>query len=169
MSRNALGDPGVQLYTAHNLWYEHPQRMWSTGYKKGAIVPAGTAITNLTRSKKWMKFYILFVVPQTRVQHGILWMPNHHPGVTLEGFVRRTFTEKTFEQLVEGFSEAEIAAVRRGEVEPGMSRRAALVSWGFPPEVGTANLEVAAWKYWIHRFHNGYINFEGDAVASVTR
>ena len=80
--RHAMGAKGVQLYTACNLWYEHPQRMWSTGYRKGAIIPAGTAIHNLTKSKKWMKYYVLFVNPATRIQHGILWAHGHHPGTS---------------------------------------------------------------------------------------
>jgi hypothetical protein len=168
MGRHALGAAGVQLYTACNLWYEHPQRMWSTGYRKGAILPAGTAIQKLIKSKKWMKYYILFVNPATRIQHGILWAHGHHPGISLEQYVRRTFTDRNFDALVTGFSAEEVTAIHKGQVQPGMSRRAVLVSWGFPPEIGTPTLEAPQWKYWTHRFANSFVNFDGDVVTSVT-
>jgi len=162
-----MGATGIQLYTACNLWYEHPQRMWSTGYRKGAIIPAGSAVQKLTKSKKWMKYYVLFVNPATRIQHGILWAHGHHPGVALEDYVRRTFSDKTFDQLVEGFTPDEVAAIQRGAVQPGMSKKAVLVSWGYPPEIGTPTLAQSQWKYWIHRFATSMVNFEGDHVVSV--
>jgi len=166
--RHALGAKGVQIYTACNLWYEHPQRMWSTGYRKGAIIPAGSAVQKLTKSKKWMKYYVLFVNPATRIQHGILWAHGHHPGVALEDYVRRTFSDKTFDQLVEGLTAEEIASIHKGEVVPGMSKRAVTISWGHPPEIGTPTLGATQWKYWIHRFATSFVNFDGDVVASVS-
>ena len=38
---------GQRLYTAYNIWFEKPERIWSINYKKGAIIPAGTQVRDV--------------------------------------------------------------------------------------------------------------------------
>ena len=157
-----------QLYTACNMWYEEPLRMWSTGYQKGALLPAGTPVSNVEIKKKWTKKYIMFVVDKTGTQHGVLWIPSHRPGVEISEMQDRLFSTKTFDQLTAGMTGAEKEAIKKGQVVKGMSKEAVLVAYGTPPETGTATRDQDQWKYWYDRFRTKIVNFENGKVTSIT-
>ena len=48
-------------FTACNLWYEKPERLYSTGYQLGAMLPAGeiSATTMNTSFVLWPTSYIV--------------------------------------------------------------------------------------------------------------
>src|SRR2546427_1485083 len=82
--------------------------------------------TTLFRSKLNMKFTVEFV-------------GKHHPGLTAEQWIDRFLTTRNFAALTNGLTAAEIKAIRAGQVQTGMSKKAVLVSVGYPPEVATAS------------------------------
>lgn len=151
-----------RLYTASNIWFEKPDKVYSTGYQKGNMLPAGSEVKDVKRSrgkleftdvKQDMKFTAEFVV-------------KHHPGLTAEQWMDRFLTAKDFAALTKGLTAAEIKAIRAGQVQTGMSRKAVLVSVGYPPEVATASTDLDVWKYWRDRFRNYQVKFSGGKVAS---
>jgi hypothetical protein len=153
-----------QLYTAHSIWYENPGKVWSTNYKKGVLLPAGSAIKNVTRSKK----AIQFAAVDTDIAFKIVFVSKHHPGVSIGDIYLRFTTEQTFEELTSEFSESEIEAIKAGKYAEGMSKGAILVSQGYPPEISTPSTDLDAWRYWRHRFATFVLHFdEAGKVESI--
>ena len=148
----------TQLHTAYNIWWEHVTKVWSTNYKKGRILPAGTPVKLVRRSNKTIKFTDL----NTDLTYTIVFVRNHHPGKSAGDIYDRMMTDKTFEELTAGFSELEIAAIKSGEVRQGMSKEAVLVSLGYPPESGTPSTKLDSWRYWWHRFDTFIVHFDDE-------
>ena len=148
--------PSQELYNSYNMWFEKPDSMWSINYKKGAIIPAGTKI----KSVKLERNKVVFTTFEHSNEFIINFTPKYHPGIDLEQFRDRLFTDKTFDQLVRGFSKKEIESIRSGVLKPGMSKKAVLVAYGYPPEHVTGSLEMDLWTYWINRFKKTNINFD---------
>lgn len=155
------------LYTAYNVWYEKPEVMWSVNYKKGILIPAGTAVTSLTlesghgRKGKACEFEIynndrVFVILFTR---------KYHPGLKSKDITNRLFTSQSFKQLTAGFSTLELECVKEGEVKPGIRKEAVLVAYGYPPEHLTHSIKENAWSYWITRFKRQIIIFNDNGVV----
>jgi len=148
----------AQQYTASNIWVEQPTRVYSTNYKKGYILAAGTAVKNVRTSKK----ALTFIDAETDIEYTIAFVTKHHPGKSAVAVFDRILTEKTIEQLTEGFDEMEKGAIETGSVEVGMSKEAVLVSQGYPPEVGTPSAKAPVWKYWRHRFATFGVTFDKE-------
>ncbi|MCC6544368.1 MAG: hypothetical protein IT392_07700 [Nitrospirae bacterium] len=148
--------PSQELFTSYNLWFEKPDSLWSINYQKGEIIPAGTKINsvNLKRNK------VVFTTSDNSTEYVINFTPKYHPGITLEQFRDRLFTNKTFDQLVRGFSKKEIEGIRSGQIVPGMSKKAVLVAYGYPPEHVTGSLDMNLWTYWSNRFKKTAVNFD---------
>src|SRR3990170_4574898 len=150
--------PSQELYNSYNMWFEKPDSMWSINYKKGAIIPAGTKI----KSVKLERNKVVFTTFEHSNEFIINFTSKHHPGINLEQFRDRLFTNKTFDQLVRGFSKKEIESIRSGVLKPGMSKKSVLVAYGYPPEHVTGSLEMNSWTYWLNRFKNKVIHFDNS-------
>ena len=75
------------------------------------------------------------------------------------------FTEKTFSELTAGMNEYEIEAIQQGKVKINMSKDAILVSYGYPPEHRTPELEKKMWLFWINRFQTKAIHFDENDIT----
>jgi hypothetical protein len=151
-----------KLYTACNFWYEKPERMWSTGYQKGAMLPAGTEVADVKRSSRKLEF----TDAKGGTKYAIEFTAKHHPGVTADQWMDRVLTGQDFAGLTKGLSAAEIKAIKEGKVQNGMSKKAVLVSVGYPPETGTASTDGDTWKYWRDRFRNYLVQFSNGRVSN---
>ena len=149
-----------KLYTACNLWYEKPDRMYSTGYQKGAMLPAGSEVTDVKRSSRKLEF------TSKDTKYTMEFIPKHNPGVTPDQWIDRVLTSRNFAALTSGMSAAEIKAIKEGRVQVGMSKKAVLVSAGYPPETGTPSTDSDTWKYWRHRFGSYNVQFSNGKVTN---
>jgi len=154
---------GRQLYTACNIWYERPTKIYSTLYQKGAMIPAGTPVANVIRKRK----YVVFTDAKTSTTYRIYWIRKHRPGISFAQFCQRLLTPKPFKQLTKGFTKQEIDAIKTGSVVNGMSKAAVLVSWGYPPEIRTPSIVASSWTYWKSRFDTVIVSFANDRVGSI--
>jgi hypothetical protein len=150
-----------RLYTAYNIWFEQPTKVYSTNYQKGNILPAGSEVKDVTRSSKKVEF----TDPKTAMKFSVEFVGKHHPGLTGEQWIDRFLTTRDFAALSSGLTAAEIKAVRAGQVQAGMSKKAVLLAAGYPPEVATASTKLDTWKYWRDRFRNYLVQFSGGKVA----
>jgi len=150
-----------QLYTAYNIWFEQPTKVYSTNYEKGNIFPAGSEVKDVVRSSKKLEFSD----PKLNLKFSIEFVGKHHPGVTGEQWIGRFLTTRDFAALTRGLTAAEIKAIKAGQVQVGMSKKAVLVSVGYPPEVATASTELDTWKYWRDRFRNYLVQFSNGKVS----
>ena len=149
-----------KLYTACNLWYEKPDRMYSTGYQKGAMIPAGSEVTDVKRSSRKLEF------TSGGTKYSMEFISKHNPGVTADQWIDRVLTPQDFGALTRGMSAAEIKAIKEGKVQNGMSKKAVLVSVGYPPETGTPSTDSDTWKYWRDRFRNYLVQFSNGKVSN---
>ena len=150
-----------KLYTAYNIWFEQPTKVYSTNYQKGNILPAGSEVKDVKRSSEKLEFTDV----NLDIRFTFEFVGKHHPGLTGEQWMARFLTTRDFAALSSGLTAAEIKAVRAGEVKAGMSRKAVLLAAGYPPEVATASTKLDTWKYWRHRFGSYLVRFSDGKVA----
>jgi hypothetical protein len=151
-----------RLYTAYNIWFESPQKVYSTNYQRGNILPAGSEVKDVKRSSGKLEFTDV----NLDMRFTFEFVGKHHPGLTGEQWMDRFLTTRDFAALSQGLTAAEIKAVRAGQVKAGMSRKAVLLAAGYPPEVGTASTKLDTWKYWRHRFGSYPVRFSDGKVES---
>jgi len=151
-----------RLYTAYNIWFEKPDRIYSTSYQKGNMLPAGSEVKDVKRSRSKLEFTDV----KQDMKFSAEFVGKHHPGLTAEQWMDRFLTTRDFAALTRGLTAAEIKAIRAGLVQAGMSKKAVLVSVGNPPEVGTASTDLDVWKYWRDRFRNYEVKFGGGKVTA---
>jgi hypothetical protein len=168
--RSAKAQAGRTLYTAYNLWYENPERMYCVNYCKGSLLPAGSKVSGVGVVRKAFKKRqgIEFKTVEDGVTRVIFFNPEFHPGLTIEQFRDRLFTPETLEELTKGLTEEEIAHVRKGEVAVDMSKKAVVLSRGYPPEHETPSVRANRWTYWVSRFNKSVVHFsDGGRVSAI--
>ena len=163
----ALGAAGAasaadRLYTAYNIWFEQPTKVYSTNYQRGNILPAGSEVKDVNRTPKRLEFTDV----KLNMKFSFEFVESHHPGLTREQWIDRFLTTKDFAALSQGLTAAEIKAIKAGQVQVGMSRKAVLLAAGYPPEVATASTQLDIWKYWRHRFGSYLVRFSDGKVES---
>ena len=124
-----------KLYTAYNIWFEQPTKVYSTNYQRGNILPAGSEVKDVSRSSKNLEFTDV----KLNMKFSVEFVGKHHPGLTREQWIDRFLTPGDFAALSKGLTAAEIKAIRAGQVQAGMSKKAVLLAAGYPPEVATAS------------------------------
>jgi hypothetical protein len=160
--------PGGQLYTAYNIWYEHPEKIPVINYMKGAMLPAGTAVKNVTFGTGLAGFgkSISFQLAKSGESFTVVCSDKFYPGRTLQDFRDRLFTAKPLAELTKGFTAQELRCVKNGSFETGISRASVRVIYGYPPEhVNRADGRV--WTIWKSRF--GKLRLDFDDSDHVTR
>jgi hypothetical protein len=154
------------LYTAHNIWYEHADRVFAINYKKGAIIPVGARVADV-RAVRGGTPALHFAVPDAGVRVTMHLQPKFAPGVTIEAFRDRTLTSRPWEQIIDGLDPKEVDCVRNAIVQVGISKRAVLAAWGYPPEHATPSLDRSVWTYWVNRFVKKDLMFGPDGRTTT--
>ena len=155
-----------ETYTAHNIWWERRSKLMCINYKRGTIIPAGTPVASVTVTQEINPFsqmeegYISFKRVDTGEEFRVGMRSKFHPGKTLADCKNNMFTSKTFEQMISGFTETEVNAVKSGILVEGMSKAAVLMSYGHPPEHATPSLSGNIWYYWTSRMRRKAICFD---------
>ena len=152
-----------KLYTAFNVWYEKPSRVYCINYQAGTMIPAGTEISDVVIKKNTVSFQVM----KTGVKISIAFNPRYHgKDVTVETLKERLATTKTFDQLTAGFKPFEKEAISQGIVVKGMSKESVLTAFGYPPEHKTPSLDGDKWMYWKNRFLFVTIPFDENGMVS---
>lgn len=66
-----------------------------------------------------------------------------------------------------GFNNVEAQAIRQGDLKNGMSKRAVLAAYGYPPAHATRSIEEDDWKYWVNRFKTQIISFGNGRLRAI--
>ncbi len=161
---------GEILYTAHNIWYEvgKEQKLFCLNYKTGVILPAGTQVTNVqikktraARRANPQSMALFFETVKDSRKYMVHFTAKFHPGKTIEEYKDFMFGTKGFNQIVKGLKKNEIKAIKAGQIVAGMSKKAVLIAYGHPPEHKTPSLDMNQWRYWMNRFANKAVVFDG--------
>lgn len=165
-------DPNTPRYTAYNIWYEKTDNVWSVNYKVGNVIPAGTKVTNVKVGTKRRHDILAFTVPEYGDTEFIIhYNQKHHGSLPFSTFKERMLTTKNFAELTKGLTKEEIKAIKAVPpyISKGMSKEAAIISFGYPPESATPSTNANAWKYWLNRWRTIFVRFDdkGKAVSEV--
>ena len=158
---------GKTFYTIANIWYERPEKIYSTNYHKGTILPVGTKVTIKKISGKEIAFS-----NDSGMDFRILYVKKHSPGVSVEDHVDRYFSEKDpmgAGGVFKKFTKKEQDSIKAGTIEEGMSRDAVLMSYGYPPPVKTSTLNSDQWIYMENKFVSRAVQFKDGKVSSTGR
>lgn len=145
------------FYTRFNLYYEYGKHN-TTNYLRGIFLPVNTPVTLIRHRGK--SIYIR--LPNDEKIY--LYNVPEYSGENLNGIFKRTLS--TSETDLSEFTQEEQKAIKTGEVRIGMSKKAVLVSIGYPPKHKTISLESNSWLYWRHRFDTFIVEFENDTVVN---
>jgi hypothetical protein len=165
------------LYTAHNIWFERSDEISSLNFQRGIIIPAGTPIRNIAVQDDNTRSYLIFTKKKriffTTARENrdfiIHWNEKYHPGRSVFDYKFSMTTDKPFEEYTKGMTLREIDAIRRGEVIPGMGKKAVIITCGPPPENMTFNQEQPQWVYWISKHEKMIVYFDKTDRVLYTR
>jgi hypothetical protein len=166
-SLNADELSGKTYYTKTNIWYENPNDILSTNYHRGTILPFGTKVSIHSIKNNRIRF-----TPEGSGQlFTIINSPKTSTITTEELFKRYFSTEPVrigagdYQQV----TEADRDSIRNGIVEIGMSKKAVLMSYGYPPTHKTPLLTSDIWYYWYARLHRVNVYFKDDKVFKIEK
>lgn len=159
-------EEGGKYYTKVNIWYEKPQKIFSTNYHKGTLLPVGSEVEIIKRSRKKIQFREKSSGTEFRI-------------VLVKDFTKLNETEffdryLSKENVLNGSAYAAFSAldkenIKTGTLSEGMSKAAVLIAYGYPPTHRTPSTDENVWIYWKHRFGNFRVQFKDDKVAYIGR
>lgn len=156
------------MYTAQNIWYQKPEKIMIINHQAGKILPVGTEVKKIT-ARDGRRPYIKFVTVNDDKQFVIYITKKYYKKTSMEDFKNRLFTTKNFSQLTEGLTPSEIQGIKAGKVYDGMSKRAVLINFGYPPEHKTPSLDSTKWVFWKNRFKSVAVNFNSQNLVQTQR
>lgn len=126
-------------YTCYTLWYTDPMNMTSENIQQGTIIPFGTEVMLFKMTDSEIRFYLNEKEFCIKLADSAL--------ESIQSFVKRTFSDKTADQLLQNSSAAEFEKIRRGVVSEGMTESQVLVALGKPSLSRSPNLKDNTWIY----------------------
>lgn len=169
---------GKTYFTAANIRYDKPGRIDSTNFIWDTFIPVGTEVTikevndketfDVTSNAIQEEHAIRFVDKGGVVYKMVFVKKTAAPQQTVLTLFERYFSAE--DPLAPGgqfsaLSPAEQANVKKGVIASGMSRKAVLMAYGYPPGRSTPSLESNIWRYWLNRRKSITVKFENDAVV----
>ena len=150
-------------FTRVNIWYEHPEKLYSTNYHAGRIIPAGSEVDVFYAKKGRLKFRIKKIGMECMWTH-----VTRHSSLSFGREFDRVFAvENSFAKTSRQFHAQEKKAIDAGEIVPGMSRKAVLAAYGYPASHMTPDLDDNQWIYWMKRMTTKKVTFENGKVSVI--
>ncbi len=106
---------------------------------------------------------------QDRDEYTISFTDKYHPGKTIYDYVETMFTEKNISELLKGLNQKEIDSINNGVIMVGMSKRAVLISYGYPPEIKTPDLTNNIWTYYFNESKTEEVIFDDKGIVIQIR
>jgi len=157
---------GKTLYLQSNVWFENPMKISSVNYHRGTILSAGTKVKVQDISMGGIRFVTL----KNGLEYRILFSVKHFPGMDAEDLAELYFGEgdPLDSSTYSGFTAAEKKAIDEGRIIKGMSKKAVLMSYGYPPKHRTRSTDLNTWSYWNNRLFRMEVRFgKDDRVAQI--
>lgn len=155
-------ETGKNYYTRSNIWFEHPERIYSTNYHVGRVLPVGSRVemiqvttASITFSDETGTRYVIHFIPEYSGDFDTCFDACFSETDILES--------KTYQALTENEKEA----IQDARLAEGMNKQAVLMAYGQPPVHETPSLENNTWTYWINRFKTIQLVF--DSNKKLTR
>ena len=162
----ADGLEGKTYFTTVNIWFEKPQRIYSTNYHRGAILLLGEKVLVTAVSGKAIHF-----TGEDGTNYTIVIMKKHHSQkTTVESYFNQYFSKQS--PVLPGSPYHQLTAddkwhVKTGSIRTGMSKAAVLMAYGYPPSHRTPSLKSDIWVYWVNRFVKKNVYFKNGQVYKI--
>lgn len=153
-------DANATMYTQLNMRYNMSRRLTlveTTNFRVGVLIPVNSKVTLQDVNDK----QIVFVYKGKNIT---LQNKAKYSGKNISEIFTRYFSNKKLD--LSHFSKLEQKAIETGELKGGMSKKAVLVSLGYPPVHHTPTLEMNEWKFWKDRWTTYMVYFDKDKVVS---
>lgn len=152
----------ASIYTSYNMWYEDPSDIDSLNIQKGEILPFGTEVNITSATERKIKFRTVkdnreFVITYNKRKNII----------PIEDFMKKYFVTKDPEEMSLGIKPLVYEKIKRGIVEPGMSRGEVTRAYGPPAAFRTPSESVDTWVYWVDSATGKRVIFNGNKVSEV--
>lgn len=158
---------GKAYYTRVNIWYEHPNDILSTNYHRGVILPVGTKVSIHSINNRRIRF-----TPDGSGQMFTIVNDKQTNTISIDELFNRYFSVEAVQAGVDGSfqaTEAERENIKAGTITIGMSKKAVIMAYGYPPTHKTPLLTSDIWYYWYARLHKVNIYFKDDKVFKIER
>ena len=168
---------GRQYYLAYNLWYDNPRKIEAINFKMlPKVLGAGKPVEKVVLAYEALddetthiRFCIKGEEQIYRLYFSDRYQKNENGRLTYRELMVRTFTPMTFDEITNDLTQAEINNIKHGTIQKGMSKKAVLISWGFPPLMATLSLDDSRWTYWKKRVPHIYVDFnDKDNILKST-
>ncbi len=153
---------GSSYYTKVNIWYETPERIPSTNYHVGSILPVGTKVDLLKVSDGKVVF---------RDSNGTTYTIEYLAKFTgpVAGYLDKFFSAENVlkSEAYKKMSDKDKENIAAGNIIEGMSKEAVLMAYGNPPTHRTPSTSNNRWTYWVNRFKTMVVVFGADDMVSM--
>jgi len=156
---------GGEYFTIANIWYEYPEKILSTNFHKGAMIPVGTKVI--------IDYYGGTKIKFTGVNDETKYVYIHamkHSKIKLNELFNRYFSKEDPMTPGGAFSKFTIEEqdnIKNGTLDVGMSKEATLMAYGYPPTHRTPSLKNNVWTYWRARAGRFLVTFRDDKISNI--
>ena len=158
---------GKTYYTRVNIWYEKPNDILSTNYHRGSILPIGTKVSIHSINNRRIRF-----TPDGSGQMFTIVNDKQTNTISIDELFNRYFSVEVIQAGVGDYyqaTEADRENIKKGIITLGMSTKAVLMAYGYPPTHKTPLLTSDIWHYWYARLHKVNVYFKDDKVFKIER
>lgn len=158
---------GKTYYTRTNIWYENPNDILSTNYHRGAILPIGTKVSIHSINNRRIQF-----TPDGSAQMFTIINDKKTNTISIDELFNRYFSVEAVQAGVGDYyqaTEADRENIKTGTIALGMSKKAVLMAYGYPPTHRTPLLTSDIWYYWYARLHRVNVYFKDDKVFKIEK
>ncbi len=155
---------GKEFYTKINIWYENPDEIITTNYIKGIFLPVGTKVRLVELAGNRIKF----VNANKDIFYNIV-VGRKETRISPKELLERYLSTDNVMDVNGEFSKltvAEQSEVKNGNIVSGMSRKAALMAYGYPSTRKTPSIYSDIWVYFGDD-ENITVTFRDDKVLNV--
>ncbi|MDQ1329932.1 MAG: hypothetical protein QG578_195 [Thermodesulfobacteriota bacterium] len=152
-------------YTTTNIWYEHPDNNLSTNYHRGTILPIGTKVSVHKIDNRRIQF-----TPQGSARMFTIINDKKTNTISIDELFNRYFSVDPVQVGVGDYyqaTETDMENIKKGTIALGMSRKAVLMAYGYPPTHKTPLLTSDIWHYWYARLHKVIVYFKDDKIFKI--
>lgn len=152
---------GQTMYTTSNIWYEKPQKIFPL-FHKGVMIPVGTKVTITDLSGSSLSFE----------KGGIQYRMYSKKYYQMSGDdMMNKYFSKTNPTAKGGqfhkFTKKEQKAIKSGKLVVGMSRDAAIMSYGLPPTHVNPDVNADTWQVWENRWNRLIVSFNKNKISNI--
>lgn len=172
----ALQQPlGSEIRTRYHLWYTDNENISALNYMEGKFLPAGTVIEPIEVKRGTYDIWgtvsvvdgsITFRTPADGKEYTINY-DEHLTMLPIEDFLRQLFTVEAADTVYKDVPPADLAKVKAGKIERGMSNNSVLVVLGPPAKSRTTKLTNQSWLYWKNQNVVFRIIFRGNKIRQI--